>query len=77
MLYSLNQVVQRFVPKQVSAIFRLVSQYFFPLWKSVFHPQVLYADAFNLHCFQTLTGTKFLMVVKPDTPDVDEVLRTL
>ena len=39
--------------------------------------QVLYADAFNLHCFQTLTGTKFLMVVKPDTPDVDEVLRTL
>jgi len=41
------------------------------------YSQVLYADAFNLHCFQTLTGTKFLMVVKPDTPDVDEVLRTL
>ncbi len=39
--------------------------------------EVLYADTFNLHCFQTLTGTKFLMVVKPDTPDVEEVLRTL
>ena len=39
--------------------------------------EVLHADTFNLHCFQTLTGTKFLMVVKPDTPDVDEVLRTL
>ena len=39
--------------------------------------EVLFADTFNLHCFQTLTGTKFLMVVKPDTPDVEEVLRTL
>ena len=38
---------------------------------------VLYADRFTLHCFQTLTGTKLLMVVEPDTPDVEDILRTL
>lgn len=37
----------------------------------------LYADTFTLHCFQTLTGTKFLMVVEPGTPDIDDILRTL
>jgi hypothetical protein len=26
---------------------------------------------------QTLTGTKFLMVVDPGTPDIDDILRTL
>lgn len=37
----------------------------------------LYADTFTLHCFQTLTGTKFLMVVVPNTPDIDSILRTM
>lgn len=29
------------------------------------------------HVPQTLTGTKFLMVVEPGTPDIDDILRTL
>lgn len=37
----------------------------------------LFADTFTLHCFQTLTGTKFLMVVDPNTPDIDSILRTM
>lgn len=37
----------------------------------------LFADRFTLHCFQTLTGTKLLMVVEPDTPDVEDILRTM
>lgn len=36
--------------------------------------ELLRADTFDLHCFQTLTGTKFLVVVEPDTPDVDALL---
>ena len=37
---------------------------------------LLLTDTFDLHCFQTLTGTKFLLVVEPRTPDVAELLRT-
>lgn len=37
--------------------------------------ELLRADTFDLHCFQTLTGTKFLVVVEPDTPDVEALLR--
>lgn len=37
--------------------------------------ELLQADTFDLHCFQTLTGTKMLMVVEPNTPDVDILLR--
>lgn len=36
--------------------------------------ELLRADTFDLHCFQTLTGTKFLVVVEPDTPDVEALL---
>ena len=39
--------------------------------------EALFADRFTLHCFQTLTGTKLLMVVEPDTPDVEDILRTM
>lgn len=34
------------------------------------------ADAFDLHCFQTLTGTKFLLVVEPGTPEVEDFLKS-
>lgn len=37
--------------------------------------ELLQADTFDLHCFQTLTGTKMLMVVEPNTPDVDILLK--
>lgn len=38
--------------------------------------EMLQADTFDVHCFQTLTGTKFVMVAERHTPDVDELLRT-
>ncbi len=37
--------------------------------------ELLKADTFDLHCFQTLTGTKMIMVVEPGTPDVDLLLK--
>ena len=37
--------------------------------------ELLQADTFNLHCFQTLTDTKFLLVTEPTTPDVESLLR--
>ena len=37
--------------------------------------ELLQADSFDLYCFQTLTGTKFLAVTEPQTPDVDSLLR--
>ena len=39
--------------------------------------ELLQADSFDLHCFQTLTGTKFLMVAEPNTPDVREMLQDM
>ena len=38
--------------------------------------ELLQADTFDVHCFQTLTGTKFVIVSERHTPDVDELLRT-
>ena len=35
---------------------------------------LLRASTFDLHCFQTLTGTKFLATVSPGAPDVRELL---
>lgn len=37
---------------------------------------LLTADTFDLHCFQTLTGTKFLLVVDSGTPEIEEFLRS-
>lgn len=37
--------------------------------------ELLQADTFNLHCFQTLTDTKFLLVTEPNTPDTEALLR--
>ncbi|CAG8563148.1 3815_t:CDS:10, partial [Acaulospora morrowiae] len=37
--------------------------------------EVLEADTFKLHCFQTLTGTKFLMLSDLTQPSIDSTLR--
>ncbi|KAK9829036.1 hypothetical protein WJX72_003556 [[Myrmecia] bisecta] len=39
--------------------------------------ELLQADTFDLHCFQTLTGTKFLMITEPQTPDIEETLKSM
>ena len=38
---------------------------------------MLEADAFDLHCLQTLTGTKFVVTTYPQAKDVDTVLRNM
>lgn len=40
------------------------------------HPQLLQADTFDLHSFHTLTGTTFMLLAEPQTPDAVELLRT-
>ena len=40
------------------------------------HPQLLQADTFDLHSFHTLTGTTFMLLAEPQTPDAAELLRT-
>lgn len=37
--------------------------------------ELLEADTFNLHCFQTLTGTKFLLVVEPNASYIPVLLQ--
>lgn len=37
--------------------------------------ELLQADTFDLHCFQALTGVKFLAMTEPQTPDVANLLR--
>lgn len=37
--------------------------------------ELLEAETFDLHCFQSLTGTKFLLVVEPQTPYVSAFLQ--
>ncbi|XP_057378583.1 trafficking protein particle complex subunit 4-like [Daphnia carinata] len=37
--------------------------------------EVLEADTFKLHCFQTLTGIKFLIVAEPKQLNVEHLLR--
>ena len=39
--------------------------------------ELLEADTFDLHCFQTLTGTKFLLIVEPATPFVPSLLQRI
>ena len=38
--------------------------------------QLLQAETFDLHSFHTLTGTTFMLLVEPHTPDAAELLRT-
>jgi len=37
--------------------------------------EVLESQTFRLTCFQTLTGTKFLLFTEPHQPNVDVILR--
>ncbi|CAG8470932.1 5443_t:CDS:2 [Ambispora leptoticha] len=37
--------------------------------------EVLEADTFKLYCYQTLTGTKFLIIADSNHPNIDLVLR--
>mmetsp|Transcript_38727 Transcript_38727/g.115095 ORF Transcript_38727/g.115095 Transcript_38727/m.115095 type:complete len:124 (-) Transcript_38727:50-421(-) len=36
--------------------------------------ELLEADEFDLHCLEAPTGTKFLLVVEPQTPSVQQLL---
>jgi len=38
---------------------------------------VLEADSFRLHCFQTLTGVKFMAVVDASHPGIEALLRRI
>ncbi|KAI9009142.1 Sybindin-like protein [Hyaloraphidium curvatum] len=39
--------------------------------------EVLEADTFKMYCYQTLTGTKFLVIADPFHPNVDAVIRRI
>lgn len=39
--------------------------------------EVLETEHFRLQCFQTLTGTKFLLFTEPDQPNVDSTIRKI
>lgn len=39
--------------------------------------EMLEADSFNLYCFQTLTGIKFLATAPPNQTNVDVLLRKI
>nr|XP_017255933.1 PREDICTED: trafficking protein particle complex subunit 4-like [Daucus carota subsp. sativus] len=37
--------------------------------------ELLEADTFELHCFQSLTGTKFFVVAEPGTQNMESLLK--
>ncbi|KAK3830951.1 MAG: Sybindin-like family-domain-containing protein [Linnemannia elongata] len=39
--------------------------------------EMLETDTFRIHCFQTLTGTKFLLVADPQQPSIDMILKKI
>src|SRR5271168_2091636 len=39
--------------------------------------EVLETENFRLQCFQTLTGTKFLLFTEPQQPNVDTTIRRI
>ncbi|MEW5319379.1 MAG: hypothetical protein WDW38_010536 [Sanguina aurantia] len=39
--------------------------------------ELLEADTFHLHCFQSLTGTKLLLLVEPNSPYIPAVLQRI
>lgn len=39
--------------------------------------ETLETDVFVLQCFQTLTGTKFVVTASPGTPDLDTFLKNV
>ncbi|KAF9098244.1 hypothetical protein BGX29_000027 [Mortierella sp. GBA35] len=39
--------------------------------------EMLETDTFRIHCFQTLTGTKFLLVADPQQPSIDLTMKRI
>jgi trafficking protein particle complex subunit 4 len=39
--------------------------------------QIMQAEGFDLHSFQTLTGVIFMMLTQPHTPEAADILRTI
>ncbi|KAG0324628.1 hypothetical protein BG000_002142 [Podila horticola] len=39
--------------------------------------EMLETDTFRIHCFQTLTGTKFLLVADPQQPSIDHTMKKI
>jgi hypothetical protein len=39
--------------------------------------ELLEADTFDLHCFQSLTGTKFFVATEPGTPGISNLLKNI
>mmetsp|Transcript_21546 Transcript_21546/g.38409 ORF Transcript_21546/g.38409 Transcript_21546/m.38409 type:complete len:138 (-) Transcript_21546:397-810(-) len=39
--------------------------------------ELLNAETFDMHCFQTPTSTKFLLVVEPNTPNTAQLLQSI
>ncbi|KAG0225271.1 hypothetical protein BGW41_004750 [Actinomortierella wolfii] len=39
--------------------------------------EMMETETFRIHCFQTLTGTKFLLVTDPQQPSVDQIMRRI
>ncbi|KAF9208950.1 hypothetical protein BGZ49_007038 [Haplosporangium sp. Z 27] len=39
--------------------------------------EMLETETFRIHCFQTLTGTKFLLVADPQQPSIDHTMKKI
>ncbi|KAF9117181.1 hypothetical protein BGX27_000030 [Mortierella sp. AM989] len=39
--------------------------------------EMLETDTFRIHCFQTLTGTKFLLIADPQQPSIDHTMKKI
>ncbi|KAI1318817.1 hypothetical protein EDD11_005663 [Mortierella claussenii] len=39
--------------------------------------EMLETDTFRIHCFQTLTGTKFLLMADPQQPSIDHTMKKI
>ncbi|KAF9975863.1 hypothetical protein BGZ73_000314 [Actinomortierella ambigua] len=39
--------------------------------------EMMETETFRIHCFQTLTGTKFLLVTDPQQPGVEQIMRRI
>lgn len=48
-----------------------------PLSRQATGIEVLEASNFRLQCFQTVTGTKFLLLTEPQQPNVDTLIRRI
>ncbi|CAA2955766.1 trafficking particle complex subunit 4 [Olea europaea subsp. europaea] len=51
-----------------------ISQQLFPV-SGCLGIELLQADTFDLHCFQSLTGTKFFVVCEPGTLHMEALLK--